>query len=304
MSAQGRFVPLILANCSAALLALVTQALPAAEAAPAPAAGTAEPLLRAIDRRIVAASAGQEQAALETLVGSDFRMIDRDGARVDRVTFLAAMAGPVSEGRLLHDEVRVRLFGSVALLHGVIERLDGGPLPLRLRYTHVFHWQTDRWLLVAAQSTPLREGVARSVRQGSAPVQGRVWQGSDPVGVDTDVLRQLNEQYVRAFREADVAWYDAHLAPDYVVTQGDGSFEYRAGALAAFARPTFATHFRSFPVEQVNIRRFGELALIEAENPFEMKDGRTGIARYTDIWQKEQGRWRCISAHVTPVRSG
>ena len=33
---------------------------------------------------------------------------------------------------------------------------------------------------------------------------------------------------VRAFREADVAWYDAHLAPDYVVTQGDGAFDYRA----------------------------------------------------------------------------
>lgn len=304
MSAQGRFVPLIVANCSAALLALVAQAVPAAEAAPAPTAGTAEALLRAIDRRLLDGSAGLEPAALEALVGSDFRMIDRDGARVDRVSFLAAMAGPVSERRLRHDEVRVRLFGSVALLHGVIEPLDGGPLPVRLRYTHVFHWHADRWLLVAAQSTPLRAGVARSVQQASAPAQGPAWQGSDPVGEDTEVLRQLNEHYVRAFREADVAWYDAHLAPDYVVTQGDGSFDYRAGALAAFARPTFATHFRSFPVEQVNIRRFGELALIEAENPFETKDGRTGIARYTDIWQKQQGRWRCISAHITPVRAG
>jgi ketosteroid isomerase-like protein len=304
VSAQGRFVPLILANCSAALLAFATQALPAAEGVSAPAAGTAEPLLRSIDRRIFVAAAGQEPAGLEALVGSDLRVIDRDGARVDRIGFLAAMAGPGHEGRLLHDEVRVRLFGSVALLHGVIESLDGDPPPQRLRYTHVFHWQADRWLLVAAQSTPLREGVARSVRQASAPAHGLVWQGSDPEGDDTDVLRQLNEQYVRAFREADVAWYDAHLAPDYVVTQGDGTFDYRAGALAAFARPTFATHFRSFPVEQVNIRRFGELALIEAENPFEMKDGRTGIARYTDIWQKQQGRWRCISAHITPVRSG
>ena len=28
---------------------------------------------------------------------------------------------------------------------------------------------------------------------------------------------------VNAFREADVAWYDAHLAPDYLVISGDGT---------------------------------------------------------------------------------
>lgn len=298
---QGRFAPLIVANCAAALLAFAARA---GAAAPVPAEALAESQLLAIDRHIVGAAPEHHVGPLDRLIGGDFRMVGHDGARVDRAAFLAAMARPGRLRALSHDEVRVRLFGSVALLHGVVEALDGGAQPLRLRYTHVFHWQADRWQLVAAQSTPLREGVARSVRQGSAPTQGPAWPGRDPAGDDTDVLRQLNEQDVRAFREADVAWYDAHLAPDYVVTQGDGSFDYRAGALAAFARPTFATHFRSFPVEQVNIRRFGELALIEADNPFEMKDGRAGTARYTDIWQKQQGRWRCISAHITPVRAG
>lgn len=297
---QGRFAPLIVANCAAALLAFATRA--AAE--PVPAAALAESQLRAIDQRIVGAGAERDGVPLDTLVDSDFRMIDRDGARVDRAGFLAAMKRPGGPGSLAHDELRVRLFGTVALLHGVVQAHDGGPRPLRLRYTHVFHWQAGRWQLVAAQSTPLREGVSTALRQGSVPPPLTAWTGRDPVGDDTAVLRELNEQYVRAFRESDVAWYDAHLAPDYVVTQGDGAFDDRAGALAAFARPTFATHFRSFPVEQVHIRRFGELALIEAANPYELKDGRTGTARYTDIWQKQPGGWRCISAHITPVRAG
>lgn len=298
---QGRFAPLILANCAAALLAFATRA---AAAEPMPAAALAESQLLAIDRRIVGAGADRDGAPLDMLVGIDFRMIDRDGARVDRAGFLAATAHPGRLPALSHDEVRVRLFGSVALLHGVVQADDAGSRPLRLRYTHVFHWQADGWRLVAAQSTPLREGVVPALRQGSSPPATEPWTGRDPHGDDAEVLRQLNESYVRAFRESDVAWYAAHLAPDYVVTQGDGAFDYRAGALAAFARPTFATHFRRFAVEQVNIRRFGELALIEAENPYELKDGRTGLARYTDIWLKQPGGWRCISAHITPVRAG
>ena len=298
---KGRFAPLIVANCAAALLAFAARA---GVAAPVPAEAPAKSQLLAIDRFIVGAGPARDAGSLGALVGSDFRMVGHDGARVDRSAFLAAASRPNGLGRLSHEEVRVRLFGAVALVHGVVGALDDGQSPLRLRYTHVFHWQADRWLLVAAQSTPLREGIAAAVRQGSAPPQVSAWQGRDPAGDDTDVLRQLNEQYVRAFREADVAWYEAHLATDYMVTQSDGSFEYRAGALAAFARPTFAMNFRSFPVEQVNIRRFGELALIEADNPYELKDGRTGTARYTDIWQKQPGGWRCISAHITPVRVG
>lgn len=102
------------------------------------------------------------------------------------------------------------------------------------------------------------------------------WQGKDPAGNDLAVLRQLNESYVRAFREADVAWYDAHLAPDFVVVNNDGSYHDRARALAEFAEPYFATYMRSFPVDKVRIRRFG------------------------DVWRKQaDGRWLCIAAHIT-----
>jgi uncharacterized protein (TIGR02246 family) len=125
------------------------------------------------------------------------------------------------------------------------------------------------------------------------------WQGQDPSGDDLAVLRTLNENYVKAFREADIAWYDAHLAQDYLVINGDGSLHERGAALANFAKPTFATHMKSFPVDKVSIRRFDDVALIHAENAYELKDGRKGVSRYTDIWVKREGKWRCIAAHIT-----
>ena len=80
----------------------------------------------------------------------------------------------------------------------------------------------------------------------------------------------------------------------------DGSFSDRADALADFATPSFATYMRTFPVDKVRIRVFGEIALIHAENAYERKDGRKGVNRYTDIWRKgADGRWLCIAAHIT-----
>lgn len=283
---------------AAAVFAVAAQA---AAAAPVPAVELAELQLRALNHRFVTAFLHGDAAFMASLVDDDFRMIGLDGARVDRAGLLAATARPSGLEAVSYDELRVRQFGPVALLQGVFEGLDAGQRPLRLRYTDVFHWDGSRWRLVAAQNTPLREGVGKAAQRGSAPAHAG-WSGVDPAGDELEVLRQLNEQYVKAYREADVAWYDAHLAPDYVVVNGDGSVSDRASALADFAKSSFATHFRSFPVDQVNIRRFGELALTEAENAFELKDGRRGVSRYTDIWQRQDGRWRCVSAHITAFR--
>ncbi|HEX6723578.1 MAG TPA: hypothetical protein VF107_18560, partial [Burkholderiaceae bacterium] len=52
-------------------------------------------------------------------------------------------------------------------------------------------------------------------------------------------------------------------------------------------------------VGKVQVRRFHDVALIHAENAYELKDGRRGVSRYTDIWHKRGGRWFCIAAHIT-----
>ena len=66
-----------------------------------------------------------------------------------------------------------------------------------------------------------------------------------------------------------------------------------------FALPTFARTMASFPVDNVQVRRHGDIALIHAANCFELKDGRRGESRYTDIWHRQHGRWQCVSAHIT-----
>lgn len=270
----------------------------AAVAAPAPPPEIAAAQLRIIDHRFVDAFVADDADFIDALTAEDFHYLGRDGAWLRRADFLARMRKPTPIAGASHEDVRVRVFGEVAVVHGTfMVALDDGK-PVQIRYTDAYSWDGMTWRLVNAQHTSLKSGVTAQQRMGTVPVHAP-WQGQDPTGDDLSVLRTLNENYVQAFRAADVAWYDAHLAPDYVVVYGDGSFHDRAAALADFAQPNFATYIKSFPVDAVSIRRYGDVALIHAENDYELKDGRTGVNRYTDIWLKQDGIWRCVAAHIT-----
>ena len=111
---------------------------------------------------------------------------------------------------------------------------------------------------------------------------------------DHDTLEALNQGYLRAAETSDVAWYAEHLAEDYRATNPDGSFVDKAGFLARIGRPHTLTGFRA---PEVRIQRVGDTALIHASFEDTRPDGSHGRGRYTDIWQRRDGRWLCVSAH-------
>jgi ketosteroid isomerase-like protein len=274
----------------------------AVSAAPVPAPELAAAQLRAINHRFVEASIHPDNAFMEALAGADFLALATSGAWHGRDEFLAGMREPAHYDGASYSDVDVRLHGAVAIVQGVFEAQRAGSRPARVRYTDVYVWESEAWHLVGGANSRLKEATPVRMQTGTVPAFAP-WQGKDPQGDDEAILRALNANYVKAFRESDVAWYDAHLAPDYNVVYGDGSFHDRAGALADFAKPTFAQIMKAFPVDNVRIRRFGDVALISAENAYERKDGRKGENRYTDIWLKQDGQWRCIQAHITVYKA-
>ena len=270
----------------------------AASDSPVPPLGLAELQMRAIDHRFVPVDIDPDGQLLEALTADDFLLTDSDGNWFDRAAFLAQGRRRAPQQDQAVEDLRVRLFGRVALVHAVFSVTAKDGKATTIRYTDVQVWSGKAWQLVSAQNTLLHDSAAVPLQSGTAPACGS-WLGEDPIGDDDAVLVELNQNYVKAFREADVAWYDAHLTPDYVVTSSDGSFRDRAAALANFAKPTFATQFRSFPVGRVRVRRFDDVALVHAENAYELKDHRRGVSRYTDVWHRRDGRWLCIAAHIT-----
>lgn len=113
---------------------------------------------------------------------------------------------------------------------------------------------------------------------------------------DADTLRQLNEDFVRSVQMSDVRRFEEILAGDFLNSNPDGSLVDRAGFLTQIARPAMISHLEA---HDVRIRILGDIAIIHARTTYNRPDGLAGAGRYTDVWARRQGRWLCISAHVT-----
>lgn len=109
-------------------------------------------------------------------------------------------------------------------------------------------------------------------------------------------LQELNRNYVRSVDEADVAWFDANLATDFFNTNPDGTLIDRKAFLAQIGRGSSVKNIRE---HEVVIRILGDFAIIHARTRYQKSDGTQGAGCYTDDWQLRDGRWHCVSAHVT-----
>ena len=113
---------------------------------------------------------------------------------------------------------------------------------------------------------------------------------------DLEVLTSLNRDYIRSVQNGDVRRFDEILAADFRCSNPDGSLVDRSGFLAQTARPVTISNLA---VHDVEIRLFGDIAIIHARTSYTMPDGSAGASRYTDVWARQNGQWLCVSAHVT-----
>jgi len=109
-------------------------------------------------------------------------------------------------------------------------------------------------------------------------------------------LQELNRHYVRSVQESDAAWFERYLAPDFVNHNPDCTASTRAEFIAFISKPCAVSGLRP---EDVRIQDLGDVAIIRARTVYRKPDGSTGEGRYTDVWQRREGRWLCICADVT-----
>jgi ketosteroid isomerase-like protein len=97
-------------------------------------------------------------------------------------------------------------------------------------------------------------------------------------------------------QNCDVKRFEELLSDDYYCSNPDGSLVDRKGFLAQTAKPVTIKGLKG---ENVMIRMFGDIVIIHGATAYTTADGRAARGRYTDVWRKENGNWRTISAHVT-----
>jgi ketosteroid isomerase-like protein len=118
---------------------------------------------------------------------------------------------------------------------------------------------------------------------------------------DRSVLEQLNRDYIASVQNSDVRRFDEILADEFYCSNPDGSLLDRKAFLEQTGRPVTISGLEA---KDVVIRLFGSpgqenVAIIHARTVYRTADGAAKTGRYTDVWARQGGTWRAVSAHVT-----
>jgi hypothetical protein len=110
-------------------------------------------------------------------------------------------------------------------------------------------------------------------------------------------LERLNQEYVDAFMNSDVDWYRVHLAEDFVCIDSDGAILSKDQFLLNTEKGPDVTHYI---LDKVDVRIYGDdAALVRATGVWTRGDGSSGMSRYIDVYVKESGGWKAVSAQIT-----
>lgn len=115
-------------------------------------------------------------------------------------------------------------------------------------------------------------------------------------------LAAVSKAYDTAISRRDMAVLEKILAPGAVFTTATGRVMERAAVLEMLAQPD--THYETLESGDIRRRINGNVAVETGR--VRVRGKRKGqpvdeTQRYTDVWQKTDGRWRLIAEHTSLV---
>src|SRR5919197_3016024 len=118
---------------------------------------------------------------------------------------------------------------------------------------------------------------------------------------DEQALRTIEQQLARAWTEHDRTFVESVLAPEWSVTQADGSMLDRQTVLGKFFD---AITFNTIVIDDVGVNVFGDTAVVRGRTKVSGTfDGApvSACIRFTDVFIKRNGRWQAVASHASPA---
>ena len=246
--------------------------------------------VRQLNEGYIAAAQASDAAWFDKNLAACFMASNPDGSLVDRSSFLDRIGRPHTHRTYATVDPHVSIVGDVGVVDSGFRLTTAGGTEGLGHYTDVYAYLDGRWQCVSAHFA-LRPSPPQAGASKTAEI---VAGAADPA--DHAALEALNRHYIRSVQESDVRWFDANLAPEFTNGNADGTFADRTAFLAFVGKPCPVSHLRA---DTVRIQVLGNVGIIHARTAYTKPDGQPGVGRYTDIWWRAQGRWLCVSAHVT-----
>ena len=117
---------------------------------------------------------------------------------------------------------------------------------------------------------------------------------------DIKALEKLNEDWIHSYPGKDTATLSRIFADDLIMITPNGSRMSKKDIITNLASQ--GQQIRSARVDKVQVRLLGNVGLVMAEASFVTNDNGKevpGRTNYLDVYEKRNGRWVAIAAHVT-----
>src|SRR5215472_3695622 len=112
---------------------------------------------------------------------------------------------------------------------------------------------------------------------------------------DLEILTQLNADFLASVQNGDVRRFEQILAEDFMASLPDLLLRDKKQFLDMMAAPR---PFAELKADDVRIRLLGDFAIIHAHMTLRTADGVQRQGRYTDDWQRRDGKWLCVAANA------
>ena len=106
--------------------------------------------LTALNRDFVASVQKGDVKRLDEILADDFMVSTPDGSLLDKAEYLKLTAKPVTTSGLVTEDVRIRLLGDFAIIHGRFNSRSADGKQRRGRYTDNWARRDGTWVAVSA----------------------------------------------------------------------------------------------------------------------------------------------------------
>ena len=115
-------------------------------------------------------------------------------------------------------------------------------------------------------------------------------------------IRQLDNERIQAQIHADAAALDRIYADDFIGVGPSGTVRTKPQVISDFTSGHLK--FQSITTDDVQVRIYGDTAVETGISTMIGQDKGKAVPRdnrFTRVWVKQQGRWRLVANHYSPL---
>src|SRR5262249_30159013 len=124
----------------------------------------------------------------------------------------------------------------------------------------------------------------------------------DRRGSIEQVIRQLDHERIQAQIDADAAALERIYAADFIGVGPSGAVRTKPQVISDFTSGELK--FQSITTDEVQVRIYGNTAVETGRSTMNGQDGGKTVPRdnrFTRVWVKQQGHWRLVLNHYSPL---